>query len=200
VRKPPANARRPLVTLLVLGVAGVLAGAGVYPAFSSSATNPGNSFAAGSVTLTDNDSGGALMSFSNAVPGDSASGCIRVSYSGSLNAGVRLYGSSSGTLAPYLTLTVTRGTDPAPSFPSCAGFTADATDYIGAGSGVIYSGALTAYPGSYASGIVDPIPGSPETWTSPEAHVYRFVVTLQNDPAARNKSGGASFTWEARNQ
>jgi len=193
------RSRRYLATVIVLGLVGLVAGIGTYPAFSQSATNPGNSFAAGTVTLSDNDSGAAVLSLSNAVPFDTDTGCIRVTYSGSLSSDVRLYGSSSGALVPYLTLTVTRGTDTSPSFPSCAGFTADATDYIGAGAGVVYSGPLSGYPGSYGAGIVDPIAGSPETWTTSEDHSYRFRVTVLNDPAGRGKSGSASFTWQSRN-
>jgi hypothetical protein len=192
--------RRYLVSLLLIGVIGLVAGLGTYPAFSSSATNPGDSFSAGTVTISDNDAGGTMMSLSGAVPGDSDSGCIRVLYSGSLSSTVRLYGSISGALAPYLTLTVTRGADPAPSFPSCSGFTPDPTDYIGAGPGVIYSGSLTSFPGSAATGIEDPVAASPETWTTSEDHVYRLHVVLVNDPAARNKSASASFTWQSRNQ
>ena len=40
---------------------------------------------------------------------------------------------------------MTRGTDSSPSFASCANFTADSTNYIGSGAGVIYSGNLSAF-------------------------------------------------------
>ena len=95
-------------------------------------------------------------------------------------------------------LTVTRGTDSSPSFDSCANFTPDATNYVGAGNGVVYSGPLSSFPASYAAGIVDPTSGSPETWSQSEAHSYRFVVTLQDDNAAQGLTGNALFTWEAR--
>jgi hypothetical protein len=110
-----------------------------------------------------------------------------------------LYATVSGALAPYLTLTVTRGTDSAPSFSSCANFTADATDYIGQGAGVVYQGSLSGYPTDYASGIVDPKPATPETWTTGEAHSYRFNISLDNNLAAQGLSATAAFTWEARN-
>ncbi len=95
---------------------------------------------------------------------------------------------------------MTRGTDSNPSFDSCTNFTADGTNYIGQGNGVIYSGALSAFPANWASGVVDPTPGSPESWTNPETHSYRFAVTLQDVEAAQGLNGTASFTWEARNQ
>jgi len=193
-------ARRVVRLALVLGVLGLVAGGGSYAAFSSSTANPGNSFAAGNVALSDNDAGAALLSLTGAGPGDSTTRCITVTYDGSLPATVRLDGSVSGALASHLELTVTRGTEAAPSFGSCSGFTADSSDYVGAGSGVVYSGTLASYPSSYASGIVDPVPGSPATWTTSEAHTYRFTVSLNDDPAAQGESATASFTWEARNR
>lgn len=193
-------ARRIVRLALVLGVLGLVAGGGSYAAFSSSTENPGDSFAAGNVVLSDNDAGAALLSLTGAVPGDSTTRCITVTYDGSLPAAVRLYGSVSGALGSHLELTVTRGTDAAPSFGSCSGFTADSADYVGAGSGVVYSGTLASYPSSYASGIVDPVPGSPATWSISDAHTYRFMVSLNDDPAAQGQSASASFTWEARNR
>lgn len=191
---------RLLRSLVVLGVVATCVATGTIAAFSASATSAGNTVAAGTVTIGDNDVGAALVPLPSAVPGQSSTGCIAVTYGGTLNAGVRLYAALSGSLAPHLTLTVTRGTQAAPSFGSCAGFTADAPNYIGAGAGVVYSGALSAFPTTYASGIVDPVPGSPETWTPGESRIYRFVVTLANTTAAQGLTQTAAFTWEARNQ
>lgn len=193
------NVRRALLSALVVGIVGVVSGAGTFASFSSTTANGGNTFAAGTVAISDNDAGGTMLTLSNAKPGDSATGCIAVTYGGTLPADVRLYGSTSGGLASYLTLTVTRGSDPTPSFPGCAGFSADGTNYIGAGAGVVYQGNLSSYPGTWGGGIVD-APGSAETWTNGEQHVYRFAVTLQNNSAAEGLSANASFTWEARNQ
>jgi hypothetical protein len=192
---------RPVLrTLVVLGLVAMCVATGTVAAFSAGTSNPGNSFAAGTVAIADNDAGAAVVALPSAVPGQSSTGCIAVTYSGSLAAGVRLYANLTGSLAPHLTLTVTRGTQAAPAFASCTGFTADATNYLGLGAGVVYSGTLAAFPTSYATGIVDPIPGSPESWTSGERHVYRFVVTLANTTAAQGLSQNATFTWEARNQ
>jgi len=193
-------ARKALLTLLVLGGLAAVSGAATFSAFSSQTTNPANSFAAGTVQITDNDLGGAMLSLSNAQPGASDTSCILVTYSGSLSSTVRLHGSISGALAPYLTLTITRGDDPTPVFDDCVGFQPDPTDYIGAGQGVVYQGALSAFPSSYATGLVDPVPASPETWTTGETRTYRFVVTLADDNGAQGQSATASFTWEARNQ
>ena len=63
---------------------------------------------------------------------------------------------------------------------------------------MIYSGLLSAYPTSYAAGIVDPLPGRRDL-DHRRAHVYRFSVTLISDNQAQGKSATAGFTWEARN-
>jgi hypothetical protein len=194
------STRKILLTLLVLGGVGSVAAFGTYSAFTGTTTNTGNSFSTGSVALDDNDNGVAMLSLTNAKPGDSDTSCIRIRYTGSLSSTLRLYGSISGTLAPYLTLTVTRGTDTSPSFDACSNFTADATDYNGNGAGVVYSGSLSSFPTSYATGIVDPTTATPATWATNDVHSYRFVITLQDVNAAQGQTGSGSFTWEVRNQ
>ncbi len=187
------------LTLLVLALLGVVVGLGTWSAFSDTTSNPGNAFPAGSVTIVDDDAGSAMLSITNGKPGDSDVGCIVVTFTGSLASTVTLYGTTGGTgLDQYLDLTVTRGTKSS-GFDSCADFTADATDYIGAGAGVIYSGTLQGYPDGFAAGITDPTGGSPETWTNGESHAYRFQVTVQDNGAAQALDATQLFTWEARN-
>ncbi len=193
------RSRQILRTVLVLGVLCAAIGAATFAAFSGRTTSDSNSFAAGTVAIGDNDAGAAVVSLAAAAPGTTSSGCITVTYSGSLDSAVRLYGAVGGTLGPYVTLTVTRGTQTTPSFNSCAGFTPDATNYIGQGAGVMFSGALATFPATYAAGIVDPVTATPETWTTGEAHVYRLDTTLINDNNAQGKSATAAFTWEAQN-
>lgn len=192
--------RKLFLSALVLGAVGVVTGVATFSSFSSSTTSVGNSFTAGTVAISDNDGGTAMLSLANAKPGDADTSCITLTYTGTLDSAVHLYGTVSGPLAPYLTLTVTRGTDSAPTFDSCTSFTADTTDYLGQGAGVIYSGALASFPASWAAGIVDPaVGGGNETWSTNEARTYRFSVTLQSSNAAQGLSGSAAFTWEAQN-
>jgi hypothetical protein len=179
------------------------AGGATYAAFRATSSNDGDRIEAGSVKLSDNGDGSALVSLASAVPGDTTSACIRVTYDGSLPATVRLHGTTSGSgLDQYLDLKVTRGTysPSAPAYKSCTNFQADGTDYIGAGNGVVYNGTVQGYPDDYASGLVDPLSASPESWTTGEAHVYRIDVTLQQNFAAQGKSAAQVFRWEARNQ
>jgi hypothetical protein len=197
------SSRRRLLAIALIAAAAALAGSYTWSAYIATSTNDDDSIASGTVSLTDNDSDTALLSLSAAQPGASDTGCIEVRYAGSLASTVRLYGSTSGSgLDQYLDLEITRGVySPSdPSFDSCTNFQADSTNYIGAGSGVIYDGTLQAFPDSYAAGLVDPTSGSPESWTNGEERVYRIQVTLQNNSSAEGLDATQTFTWEARNQ
>jgi hypothetical protein len=191
--------RRVLVSMIVVGLLAAATGSATYAAISRATRSDGNELAVGTVSVGDNDAGVALLKLSSALPNATDTGCIRVTYAGSLDADVRLYAAVSGALAPYLTLTVTRGTEVSPTFDSCASFSPDATDYRGAGPGVVYAGPLSAYPTVYATGILDPPSGTREVWSQAEQHSYRLMILLNNDAAAQGQSATATFTWEARN-
>lgn len=171
-----------------------------YSSFSSSVNTAGNSFAAGTVALGDNDADSSMLQLTGALPGATDTGCLRVLYTGTLPASMRLYATTSGALIPYLTVTVTRGIDNTPSFDSCDGFVADQTNYLGLGDGVVYSGALSSFPSTWTTGLVDATSSTTESWATNEVHSYRVSVTLGSDTGAQGKSGTASFVWEARNQ
>lgn len=190
-----------ILALALLALAG--GSAATYAAYTARSANNGDLIEAGSVKLSDNGDGSSMLSLSAAVPGNTTSACIKVTYDGTLPATVRLHGTTTGSgLDPYLDLKVTRGTysPSTPAFKSCTNFTADGTNYIGAGNGVIYNGTLQGYADTYAAGLVDPLAGTPETWTTNEVHVYKLDVTLQNNFSAQNKDATQTFRWEARNQ
>ena len=186
---------RPPRWIALLAVAAVATTAGVtYAAFTAVVSNAGNAVSSATVEIADNDGGSAMLALSNATPGSSDTSCIRVNYTGSLSSTVRLYGTVTGSLAPHLILTVTRGTDSAPSFDSCSNFTADATDHIGAGPGVIWTGLLSTFPSTWAAGAVDP-----STWTTSDAHSYKFVISPVDREAAEGLSSTLAPSWEASN-
>lgn len=195
-----SNRTKILRTLVVLGVLACIAGAGVFSAFSSQTDNPGNVVTAGSVTLADNDAGSALYALTAAKPGDSQQSCIKVTYSGSLNANVRIYTPSTiGELGPYVTLKIEPGTQASPSFPSCTGFTPDS-------GGALFEGTLAAFAAehnNYATGVVD-FPGTAATkWVTNDAVVYRVTATLSAsapDSAQGKTTGTHILRWEAQNQ
>jgi hypothetical protein len=185
-------------TAAVLALCGLLASAATWSNLNSTATNPTNSFAAGTVTIGSNF-GSSVLSVTGADPGPVATGCIQVTYAGTLPANVKLYGTGGGTgLNQYLTLVVTRGTfSSTPAAGSCAGFTADTTNYISQGAGVIYSGTVSNWPATAAAAQVDPTAASPESWATSEAHAYEFQFTLANNVAAQGLTGTETFTFEA---
>ena len=194
---------RRLGLLGVLALLAAAAGGVTFAAYRATNSNGSDIIEAGSVKLSDNGDGSSIVSLSGAVPGDTTSACIKVTYDGTLPATVRLHGTTTGSgLDQYLDLKVTRGTyrPTTPVFKSCTNFQPDATNYAGAGNGLIYNGTLQGYPDDYASGLVDPLSGSPESWTTGELHVYRVDVTLQQDFSAQGKDAAQTFRWEARNQ
>jgi hypothetical protein len=183
------------VVVLLAGAASTAA----YAAYTASSKNTANTLASGTVSLTDDDAGGTIVSLSAADGGDASTGCIEVHYTGTLPAAVRLTGTASGPLAAELDLTVTRGTGVA-GFPGCGSFAADATNYLGSGAGVVYSGKLSAFPTTWAAGVLDPPGATQETWTQNEKHVYRFRVSVPADGGAQGLGPAtAQFAWEARN-
>jgi predicted ribosomally synthesized peptide with SipW-like signal peptide len=185
-----------LRSLLAIGAAGALAGFGTFSAFSSSTENPGNKIDAGTVVLSDNDNGSALYDVSGAKAGTTVDRCITVSYSGDLDADVKLYlPDPVGALAEYVNMTVTPGTDPSPAFGDCTGFVADGAP--------IFNGTLDGFRAghsSWANGLADN-PGSTSEWAQGDEVTYRVQLTVQDDNDAQGKvTGTHRLMWEARNQ
>jgi hypothetical protein len=184
-----------LKTLLVVGTVGTMAGVGSYSAFTSQADNNSNRVAAGTVVLADNDGGSTpLYDITTAKPGSTQTSCIRVSYTGSLPATVKLYTPSTiGALGPEVNLKIESGTQASPSFPSCTGFAAETT---------LFDAALSTFAASYAAGVTD-FPGAGSSWTNGDAVVYRVTATLSasaGDSAQGATTGLHTLRWEAQNQ
>ena len=189
-----SKSRKLLRTLAVVGVLAALAGVGAFSVFSDFTENDNNQVSAGSVTIDDNDGGSALYSMNNAKPGQSAAAkCIRVDYTGSLPADVKLYTTSTiGALGPNVNLKVEAGTQ-APFNSNCTGFAAQQT---------LFDAALSTFPTSYAGGVSD-FPASESSWDNGESVVYRFTATLNsNTPDSQQgaSTGLHTFRWEAQNQ
>lgn len=164
-----------------------------YSAFSAQTTNPGDTWATGSVTLTDDDAGATMFNATNMKPGATGSHCIVVTSNGSLPASIKLYGTGLTTtngLSTYITLTVTQGTGG--SFGSCSGYTQAATNPS------VYSGTLAGFTAnSYNTGL-----GS---WTTPggvsDSRTFQFTWTFSSTPPDSTQGGSASvnFVWESQN-
>jgi hypothetical protein len=189
-----SNLQRLLLTFCVLGAAGSLAGFATFSSFSSTTSNTGNTFATGTVVLSDNDAGSAMYGVSNAGPGSSTAKCIKVTYTGSMPADVKLYTPSTvGAGASYIDLTIEKGTGN-PAFPGCTGFTSQSTIYTGT------LGGFASAKNSYANGVAS-YPSSQTEWDQNDTVVYRFTLTVEDTNSAQGQTiGSHDFTWEARNQ
>jgi hypothetical protein len=186
------NSTRVRISAAVLAVAlvGAFTLRSSLAAFSATTANTGNSFAAGTVVLTDNDSGAALFNVSNLKPGDSNVGCIEVSYSGSLDALVRIYGSVTGgtALENYLNLTIERGSGTCAAFGTSTAVWTNGTD----GDLGVFMGSET----NYATGSDNwAVTGGAPTDVVP----YRVTIALQDVNAAQGLTATVTFTWEAQN-
>ena len=167
-----------MVTILTIGRS--------QAAFTDTTSNSGNSFATGTVVLTDDDSDSALFTVTSMSPGTPVVDCITVTYSGSeLPAPVRIYGTSTGTLDTYLDTTIEIGTGG--SFGDCTGFTPTST---------LFNNTLANFTTTHtdwASGLA--------TFTAaanPTARTFRFTIDVQNNPSAQGDSSTAVFTFETQ--
>jgi hypothetical protein len=160
-------------------------------AFVAQNDNVSNQVTAAAVDLTDNDSGTAMFAnVTGLLPGTNVDRCIDVTYTGSVDpTAVLLYinAAPTGTLGPYLNLTIDIGADTADPYRTCTGFTSSAT---------LYTGTLADFAttrAGYATGLStwDPV-GSPETRT------FRFRLSVQNDPNAEGLTSSFGFSWETR--
>ena len=191
--------RKVVRTVVVLAALGGLATLGAFSAFTSQADNENNRVQSGTVTLGENDGGNVLYDMANGKPGTASTPkCIRVAYSGSLDATVRLYRPTAvdADLAPHVNVLVESGSQAVPNF-DCTAFTPDA-----AGSEV-YNGTLADLGASYATGTED-FPGALATkWVDGDAVVYRVTATISSsapDSAQGADTGLHTLRWEAQNQ
>jgi Camelysin metallo-endopeptidase len=185
--------RKLLLTALTVGMVGTIAGFGVFAAFTDTNFNGPNEIASGTVRIDDNDTGVALYNVANRKPGDSSSRCIRVTYSGSLGAAVKLYVSSGITNGTLYNLQIERGSFGGAFAADCTGFTAATT---------AYNGQLGSFPTTYGTGVDGKDAGA--AWATSDAVDYKFTITQNDDTTVGahrtvKSSGDHTFTWEARN-
>lgn len=188
---------RILAALIATGLVAVASGRATFAAFTLTTQNTNDSYASGTVTLSDNDAGTVMWDVANQLPTSPAVvRCIRVTYTGSLAAAVRLYTTTApSALDPYLNVTVEKGSMPVGTvFPNCTGFAWEAT--------IAPAGTLQAFKTArtgWANGI-PALPGAQVAWNPGDSLVYRFTVQVQNVFPAQGLIGLVSFTWEAQNQ
>jgi hypothetical protein len=121
IRRASALAAAPVAVL----AAGALIWQSSTAAFTATTRNAGNSWATGTVVLTDDDLGRAGFHETGLVPGETGQRCIVVTSGSNVPGEVRAYTENLSTSGPglenYITFQVEQGTGG--SFDSCDGFT-----------------------------------------------------------------------------
>jgi spore coat-associated protein N len=172
-----ASPRRALAALATVLVAvGLTAASGAN--FSAQSANPGNTFTAGTLSMSNSLDNAAILTASNMRPGDPATkGKVDIQNTGSLSGAFTLSRSAltdsdtTNPLSGKLNVVIADcGVWSGGSAPSCAG-------------------ATTKYTGTLAN-LTSAVNLS--TFTASEKHRYQFSVTL--DPTADNSYQGDSST------
>jgi hypothetical protein len=181
---------------LSLLLVGFLVVTGSRSAFTDTTINADNNWAAGTVSLTDDDAGFAMFNAAGLKADDIIENCLVVTYDGSLPANVKLYaGTLAGSLGTYLDLEVEIGDGGAFTGTATVEDTIPCTDFTNGTS--IYSGTLAAFAGTstdFGSGVGVWAP------TTGLFKTYRFVVTVQDNNLAQGQTATVDFIWEAQNQ
>lgn len=167
-----------LVTVLTVGRS--------QAAFTATTSNAANSFATGTVVISDDDGGSAMFSATNMTPGTAIVECITVTYSGDqLPAPIRVYGSTTGALDTYLNTTIEIGTGG--TFGDCTGFTPTSTLF----NNTLENFATTHT--NWASGLA-----TFSAAANPTSRTFRFSLDVQDNTSAQGSSATATFTFEAQ--
>jgi hypothetical protein len=136
--------------------------------------------ASGSVALFDDDGGAALFTGALLAPGRTQTGCVSVDASGAdpADSVVLAADSLSGTLVPYLSVTVDVGSGG--HMGDCSGFVTDPLVSP-------WSGRLSALTTGIPTGWQ---PGQSSTRT------FRFTVAVDDDQTAAGLAGSGRFVWQ----
>lgn len=184
----------PLVRLGVVLLAVIAVGATVAnttrAAFNATTSNGSNSLTAGTVVLADDDASSVMFNLTGMKPGDTATKCVNVTYTGSLTADVKLYGTVGGTgLASYVDTVIDVGSG------ATGGSTLDCTGFTLASN--LHTNTLANF-GTTNTNFTTGLTGFAGA-TNPSTKSYRVKVTLQDNNDAQGKSATVTFTWEAQN-
>lgn len=186
----PADSRRR--NLAIVAVAALTALALVFfmissvtsAAWTDTTRNDDNSWATGTVSLTDDDLGAAMFTVTDMVPGDEVDNSITVTNGSSVPLDVRLYGENLTAtvfelenLAEYLNVTI--GTTE--------------------GGDEVYTGTLAGFAATHAA-----FGSGTAVINMAAAGTQTYYVWVQLDPATPDSFQGASagidFVWEGQTQ
>jgi hypothetical protein len=176
-------------------LAGLMVWQGSVAAFSAETYNAGNNWQAGSVTLSNDGTGGAMFSVGSLVPGQTGIHCIQVTATGVAGV-VKTYvqGNVLDGLETHITMKIEQGTG-ATYGAACTGFTPVTTEATQPLATIFTDHA------SYANGI---LPWTTTAGTSTMS--YRFTWTFDTTNlsqaevnALEGKSVRTDIEWELQN-
>ena len=166
-----------------------------YSVFSATTTNSGDSWSAGTLTLT-NDSAAAMFAVPSMKPGGAAvTKCITVTSNGTTPSSVKLYSANASTtnsLSTYLSLQVEIGSATSASGGACTGFAPSST--------IVATSPLASFTSSRTSFTN----GAPTAWSptggGSESKAFRFTVTPLSTMgnAQMGSTAQTDFVWEAQ--
>lgn len=185
VARPRDRASRKVLLSVLLLLCLTSAGAlGTWAAFSATTTNPGNSFDSGTVIISDNDSGSAMFAVTGVVPGSTGNTCMKVSYTGSLEATIKVYaGNVSNTFSDDFTITIDKSDAGSDDFQDCTGFAG------GNVTNLVTDSTVGNLPTNYAGGYtLDAAATNPTHWY--------IRVTYELDAGAGNGDQGKSAEFD----
>ena len=166
-------------------------------AFSATTANPTNSWATGTVVLSDDDTGAAMFNATGLKPGSTAEKCIVVTYTSSLAATVMLYGTglaSTNSMSGWLSVAVEQA--PVATTP-----TATASPPMGLAPPLLSGATSTASVLPSPTSATGSAPFAPVAGQASQTKSYRIVYELVPSTPNSVQGGTASIglTWEARN-
>ncbi|TQO20611.1 camelysin-like metallo-endopeptidase [Rhodoglobus vestalii] len=166
------TARRIILPLAaLLAAAAVAVGSGA--SFVSSSVNTASSYTTGTLTQSNSKANTAIFTLGNLKPGDSLSGTVTITNSGSLPASFRLTETGTNGFVNPDNLTLKIAPSTAPTTPIWSGT----------------FGALTAAGPLALAG----------DWAAGEARTYVFTATLAQSAnnTEQGKNASASYQWDA---
>jgi spore coat-associated protein N len=182
----PRIALGALLTLLL--AAGAVIGSGAD--FTAASANPSNTFATGTLSMLNSQSGSAVLTASGLRPGNTASGTVDIQNSGSLGGAFTLARGAVTNSDPANPLTGKLNL----VVDDCGAFSGSTAPPCGDGDDVTkYSGTVAdmGTPGHTVSAL--------GTFASGDKHRYRFSVTLDSsaDDAYQGDTADVRFDWNA---
>jgi hypothetical protein len=197
VMHTPSNRTRKILALsggpVAILLAGLMVWQGSQAAFVAETYNAGDNWQAGSVTLSNDGTGGAMFSIGSLVPGQTGSHCIVVTAEG-VPGVVKTYTQNNvlDGLENNIKIKIEQGTGG--TYGDCSGFEA-VTTYAETSMATLFDAS------NYATGIL-PWTTSAGTTTKSYKFTWRFDttgLTPAQTNALEGKSVRADFEWELQN-